>query len=340
MNELLEELIDLCYDYCDFDLVKSAFIASGIKDRGKLKFYLERFNDLCLKISLDKRFITATTDVGKGQAIADYLWDGKPNRAERSNDEFGTWRLSEVLDNQLSDQEVVGNCVGLSVLYNSIANQLGLVTSFVETDNHTYTILESNKDRTVVENTVNERIGIRKLRGRIISDQKLIKKLLLRSAIYCERQGDYQAAFEYEKTKLMINPNRENAYYLIYLSEKLGNLDLAIKAYSDILNKHPDSPRIMAKLALSYSFRQKGGDIMRAMKLYKKAAILNPMGNHMADLHELRWLHPLVTIHSLIFELYNYITEKSKREVFILPPSPSYNDPKNKRINTNKGINR
>lgn len=300
MAELLEELINMCREF-DFDLARAAFIASGVRDRNELASYLQRFDDLCSNISRGEKCITSASREDRAQAIVDYLWGSQQNRAEEASyGDIGIWRLTEVFDNQLSGKDVVGNCFGLTLLYNCIAERLGLITRAVVGENHTYSIVEGEEGWRVVENTINEKLGCRQLTGNIISNQKFIKKLLCRMVIAYERDKKYKDAFAYEKTLLMINPHTELPYSLFNLSERIGDIDLAIKQYDEILNQHPEAYNVMRSLALALEQRNKRGDICRAMNLYERASSINPDRHYDECLRALRMFHPILTVCNIL----------------------------------------
>jgi len=102
------------------DLAQGALIASGVKTQKELDSYLSKISMLCKHIEAET---TGDYELQKAKSLFDWLWQKKPNRSERQ----GSFKLTEVIDTQLDpDIEKVGNCLGLTVLYNVLAQSLGL----------------------------------------------------------------------------------------------------------------------------------------------------------------------------------------------------------------------
>ncbi len=102
------------------DLAWGALIASGVKNSAELDSYLAKLNTLFQQAASE---IHTGSKLKKAQAIFDWLWASKPNRYQYQ----GNFRLQDVLDAQLAPNvEQVGNCLGLTVLYNALAQRCGL----------------------------------------------------------------------------------------------------------------------------------------------------------------------------------------------------------------------
>lgn len=75
---------------------------------------------MCRQISLE---IGRGGDREKGKAIFDWLWTNKPKRYQR----LANFRLTQVIEAQLREkEETVGNCLGLTLLYNVLCQRFGL----------------------------------------------------------------------------------------------------------------------------------------------------------------------------------------------------------------------
>lgn len=93
-------------------------------------------------------------DIGKAKTIFDWLWQTKPNRSERQ----GNFRLMEVIDAQLdTNAEKVGNCLGLTLLYNVLAQRFGLKVKAIHVEDalgqgpHVFSILETGQGSVDIE---------------------------------------------------------------------------------------------------------------------------------------------------------------------------------------------
>jgi len=102
------------------DLAWGTLIASGVKNQRDLENYLTKIDKLYEQL---QRQIPARAELQKAETLFDWLWAGKPNRYQYQ----GSFRLMDVVDAQLDPSvERVGNCLGLTVLYNALAQKCGL----------------------------------------------------------------------------------------------------------------------------------------------------------------------------------------------------------------------
>jgi tetratricopeptide (TPR) repeat protein len=136
-----------------FDLKKQALIASGLKGENRLAAYAEKLEFLiqkCLPHNYDSFSIKAQAKI-----LFDGLWQHKPGRY-RPN---GNYRLDEVIDAQLKDgNHAVGNCLGLTVLYNCLLETIGIQAEALHLQNafgmgpHVLTLLKTGDDPIQIEN--------------------------------------------------------------------------------------------------------------------------------------------------------------------------------------------
>ena len=134
------------------DLAWGALIASGVNAQEELDTYLSKITMLCQYIESD---IAAEDELEKAEALFNWLWEKKHNRSERQ----GNFMFTEVLDAQLDPQvEKVGNCLGLTVLYNVLARKLGLKTKAIHVEDafgqgpHVFSILYTGQVTIDIEN--------------------------------------------------------------------------------------------------------------------------------------------------------------------------------------------
>jgi tetratricopeptide (TPR) repeat protein len=141
----------------ELNFEKEAFSASGIKGKNRLAIYGEKFDFLyehfIHQISLPPH---AT---GKARDLFHWLWKEKPGRYEL----HGHFRLSDVIDAQISkENRPVGNCLGLTVLYNCLLRRMGVHADALYLDNafgvgpHVLTLLQVGKSTIDIENILPE----------------------------------------------------------------------------------------------------------------------------------------------------------------------------------------
>jgi tetratricopeptide (TPR) repeat protein len=146
------------------DLVQGALIASGVQTVEEFDRYLVMIDLLYHRISdALSDLLEMSNDSQKAKEIFHWLWQVKPHRYEFG----GSFRLTEVLEAQLGEKGsgvedggsgIVGNCLGLTLLYNVLARRFGLTVGAVHLEDafglgpHLFTVLYTG-DRTIdIEN--------------------------------------------------------------------------------------------------------------------------------------------------------------------------------------------
>lgn len=91
----------------------------------------------------------------KAKALFNWLWKEKPARYKP----HGNYKLSEVVDAQLSkDSQTVGNCLGLTLLYNCLLQKIGINAEALYLENafkigpHVLTLLQTEESEIHIEN--------------------------------------------------------------------------------------------------------------------------------------------------------------------------------------------
>jgi tetratricopeptide (TPR) repeat protein len=136
-----------------FDLKKQALIASGLKGGNrlaavtdKLEFLFQQF----LLYSNDSLSIQT-----RAKSLFDWLWKQKPGRY-RPN---GNYRFDRVIEAQRRDgNHAVGNCLGLTLLYNCLLEMIGIQAEALHLQNgfgmgpHVLTLLKTGNNIIYIEN--------------------------------------------------------------------------------------------------------------------------------------------------------------------------------------------
>ncbi|MFH1485585.1 MAG: hypothetical protein ABIH46_05905 [Chloroflexota bacterium] len=144
---------------CELDLGEAALIASGAKYRRQLIAYLGKLS------RLERRLISVISldlsDVEKARAVFDCLWQSKPHRYLSQ----GNSKLTDVIDAQLGEEEVVGNCLGLTLLYNSLGQRFGIPLKALHLDSafcrgpHVLSLLPAHQGDLDIENVFPQGFG-------------------------------------------------------------------------------------------------------------------------------------------------------------------------------------
>jgi tetratricopeptide (TPR) repeat protein len=113
-----------------FHFEKEALVASGIKEDDQIADYIAKLGHL------DQEFVRETgpthDSLIKARELFDWLWRKKPHRY-RSH---GSYRLNEAVDSQLGGgSPVVGNCLGLTLLYHCLLRRAGVFAEALHLEN-------------------------------------------------------------------------------------------------------------------------------------------------------------------------------------------------------------
>jgi tetratricopeptide (TPR) repeat protein len=139
----------------EIDLAQGALLASGVETVKELNRYLEKIDRLYRRIAealLD--LPPKGSDSKKARGIFNWLWQEKTHRYVYG----GNFRLTRVLDAQLGGEEKVGNCLGLTVLYNALAQRFGLEVKVARLEDafglgpHLFTVLYAGERTVDIEN--------------------------------------------------------------------------------------------------------------------------------------------------------------------------------------------
>jgi len=118
-------LEDALFKSRQISLEEGALIASGAKDRNSLQSYTQKLSCLIEQIPLTQK---EAGEYSLGRSLFDWLWLQKPRRFKSG----GPFRLTEVINAHLTrNTDQVGNCLGLTLLFNVLAKRLGLTAEAV-----------------------------------------------------------------------------------------------------------------------------------------------------------------------------------------------------------------
>jgi tetratricopeptide (TPR) repeat protein len=198
------------------DLAWGALIASGVKSSVDLDSYLAKLNVLYQQAAPE---ITAGSKLKKAEALFNWLWANKPNRYQYQ----GNFRLQDVLDAQLDPSaERVGNCLGLTVLYNSLAQRYGLDMKAVYLEeapgrlSHVFSTLVSGNTTIDIDNIFPFGFDFKDhldSPGRVLwGNSELIADVYHSIGWALHEQGKFEGAIlNYSKT-IRLNPKYAKAY--------------------------------------------------------------------------------------------------------------------------------
>jgi len=134
-------------------LEKEALRASGVEESDRVTEYLIKL-DVLYHQFIDETPLPSDP-LARARSLFDWLWRKKPSR----NKSHGPYRLNEVIDAQLEIHvQTVGNCLGLTLLYNCLLQKMGILTGALYLENafgmgpHVLTLLKISNSLIDVEN--------------------------------------------------------------------------------------------------------------------------------------------------------------------------------------------
>ena len=194
-----------------------ALQATGVKAHEEME---------CYRVKLDRifqKFISILTfkmdPLAKAKALFHWLWRERPSRYEP----HGRYKISKVIDAQLDPGSPgVGNCLGLTLLYNCLLDKLGLRAKAVylqiafDLRPHVFSLIERENSFIDVENifpTGFDYAGHRDNPSRILwGDQELVSDIYLCQGNECFEKGQWDDALQNYNLSIKMNPHYEKAF--------------------------------------------------------------------------------------------------------------------------------
>ena len=199
-----------------FNLEEEALLASGIEDRSKIDFYVAELERIYRQFL--HQIIPPPTPVQRAKALFTWLWTSKPNRYKSR----GSYKFNKVIEAQSREGDhSVGNCLGLTLLYNSLLRKMDIdaealyVENAFETGPHVLTLLKTQESFIDVENILPDGFDYRGHQthpGRIgWGDRELIADIYHSVANELFEKGDFVEALKNYDAGIKFNPRYEKA---------------------------------------------------------------------------------------------------------------------------------
>lgn len=200
-----------------FNLEKEALWASGIEENGRIAEYGNKLNSLIQQFT---REINPTPhSFSKTEALFSWLWKEKAVRHKP----HGHYKLNHVIDAQLSkNTQPVGNCLGLTLLYNSLLRRTGIMVEALYLEHafgrgpHVLTILETRDSIIDVENSLPDGYDYKghlndpsRIRW---GDQELVADIYLSIGNEVFEKGEWTEALRNYDLAIHWNPHYERAH--------------------------------------------------------------------------------------------------------------------------------
>ncbi|MBE0415999.1 MAG: tetratricopeptide repeat protein, partial [Dehalococcoidia bacterium] len=156
-------------------------------------------------------------DVERAEGIFHWLWRSKPHRYEYR----GNFKLTDALDAQLGEMENVGNCLGLTVLYNVLAQRFGLEVKAAHLEDafgigpHVFTVLCIGMRSIDIDNIFPYGFNYRGHKGDPLreewGDRELIADIYHSMANDFFERGEWESAIENYDKSIRLHPKYTKA---------------------------------------------------------------------------------------------------------------------------------
>ena len=201
-----------------FDLERDALCASGLKSSDQISCYSERLDRLyqiflaCIPTGLAK-------PIAKARLLFEWLWREKPSRYQA----HASFRLNEVIDAQISEHSSrVGNCLGLTLLYNCLLGKMGIDVGAVwleyafDTGPHVLTVLPAKERVIDIENILPDGFDynghLNDDSRRLWGDKELVADIYHSSGTEFLEKGELDEALRNYDLALQLSPQYERAH--------------------------------------------------------------------------------------------------------------------------------
>jgi tetratricopeptide (TPR) repeat protein len=200
-----------------FNLLKESLLASGLKDNRQLIEYRRKLDPLT------KQFIgqmkPSHEPLEKARVLFRWLWERKPGRYKPQSH----FRLNEVIDAELSkDSRTVGNCLGLTLLYQCLLKKLGIRADALYLENafgmgpHVLTLFQTDVSTIDIENILPDGFDYK---GHLNDpsrtkwgDKELVADIYHSLGNEWFEKGDLAKALNNYEMTIQLNPQYEKAH--------------------------------------------------------------------------------------------------------------------------------
>jgi tetratricopeptide (TPR) repeat protein len=199
-----------------FHLEREALIASGLDDEIIVEAYIHRLRSLASPCFTPGSH--SAPIISRARCLFSGLWKDRPARYQRE----GPFRLHQVIDAQTQEgPTAVGNCLGLTCLYNSLLKIIDISAKAVYLENafhigpHVLTLLETDHFRIDIENILPEGFdypGHKDNPSRTLwGDRELVADIYHSAGNENFERGRFSEALQNYDRALELNPGYEKA---------------------------------------------------------------------------------------------------------------------------------
>jgi tetratricopeptide (TPR) repeat protein len=214
-----------------FDLEKESLLASGLKEHRGLAEYGKKLDQLIKEWTDQMK--PPYEPIEKARFLFEWLWERKPGRYKPR----GHFRLNDVIDAELRKEgRVVGNCLGLTLLYQCLLKRLGISADALYLENafgigpHVLTLLQTKTSALDIENILLEGFDYKGHLGNLSrtkwGDKELVADIYHSLGNECFEKGKLDEALGHYEKAIKLNPQYEKALLnRAILMDRLGMRD-------------------------------------------------------------------------------------------------------------------
>jgi tetratricopeptide (TPR) repeat protein len=199
-----------------FDLEKEALTASGLRDEDRIRDYLRKLDSIFRKFLPEE--VRRFSPLIRAEKLFKALWKDRPDRYRSE----GFYRFNDIIDAQCGfERDAVGNCLGLTLLYNCLVKRIGIEAKALYLENafnigpHVLTVLTIGDLTMDVENIFPDGFDYKGHRHNPIrvewGDKALVADIYQSRGTELFLKGQLENALEYYEMALKLNPKYEKA---------------------------------------------------------------------------------------------------------------------------------
>ena len=200
----------------DFNFEREALIASGVTKEDRIHVYLHELDEL---LSQFEQHVPPRGDpILVAQDLFVWLWQKKPNRYKAG----ASFRVQDVIRAQMSEsRESVGNCLGLTLLYNSLLRRKKIDARATYLENafgigpHVLTALTTQKGVIDVENILSHGFDfeghLKDPTRRSLGDRELVAEIYNSAGNDFFENEELDKALRNYELAIRMDPNHERA---------------------------------------------------------------------------------------------------------------------------------
>lgn len=200
----------------NFNFEREALIASGVTKEDRIHAYLRELDEL---VSQFEQHVPPRGDpILVAQDLFVWLWQKKPNRYKAG----ASFRVQDVIRAQMSEsREPVGNCLGLTLLYNSLLRRKKIDARATYLENafgigpHVLTALTTQKGVIDVENIFSQGFDfeghLKDPTRRSLGDRELVAEIYNSAGNEFFENEELDKALRNYELAIRMDPNHERA---------------------------------------------------------------------------------------------------------------------------------